>query len=167
MTRHHASPEQGFILIVTMIILMIVALLAVGGMRSSMLAERMAGAHLDRSRAKSAAEQAITQGLAVLQQNANTCLDPGCSKSNVPSTSTSIAGNTLPSAWTDLNAIDATLAGSQKTSGKYVINWLTDPSFTTGEKLNCRAYSVMGKGVGLNTQSIVILQTVAYVCPTE
>ncbi|APW43225.1 pilus assembly PilX family protein [Rhodoferax saidenbachensis] len=165
--------QQGFVLIVTMILLMVVSLLAVGGMRVSVMGERMAGNAMDRNLAKLAAEQAITQGLAKLQANSTVCLDTGCVNTNTVGTGVAIASATMPSVWSPTDSVDVTkelvAAGGQKSSAKYLINWLNNVAFTPAlsSKSTCKAYSVMGRGEGKNSASVVVLQTIAYVCPTD
>ena len=72
--------QDGFVLIVALILLTTVSLLVLAGMRGGMLGERMSGNYMDRNLAKLAAEQALTQGLAKLQSNSTTCLDIGCTE---------------------------------------------------------------------------------------
>ena len=161
--------QEGFVLIVSLILLVAVTLLVVNGMGLSTMSERMAGNHMDRGRAKLAAQQSITQGLALLQGRGLTCLESGCSNTVPAGAEAGLAAASvaLPSAWSDLNAVAVTQADGQKTKGKFAINWLNNAAFTTGKKLDCKAYSVMGRGEGLSAQSVVVLQTVAYVCPIE
>jgi type IV pilus assembly protein PilX len=127
---------------------------------------------MDRNLAKLAAEQALTQGLAKLQANASTCYDTGCYSGNTTGTGAALTDATAPSAWPDpdTDAVYATLTSDQKaSSAKYLINWLNNSAFTppTSSKSLCKAYSVMARGVGQNSQSVVVLQTIAYVCPAD
>lgn len=167
--------QNGFVLIVSLILLVAVTLFVMAGMRSSTVSERMAGSHMDRGRAKLAAEQAITQGLAALRTGGSICVEVGCTSANLATTGVAYTTAVLPSAWSDTNAIDVTTATGQLTSAKYLINWLNNSSFTnpvppsvipTGKE-DCKAYSIMGRGVGLASTSVVVLQTIAYVCPTD
>lgn len=165
----HHNRQDGFVLIVALILLTTVSLLVLAGMRGSLLGERMAGNYMDRNLAKLAAEQALTQGLAKLQANSTTCFDTGCTSANVAGTGAALTATVLPSAWSDTNSVAVTVTSSQASSASYLINWLNNTTFTptgSGRSL-CKAYSVMGKGVGKNTASVVVLQTVAYVCPTD
>jgi type IV pilus assembly protein PilX len=171
---HKTNPirQQGFVLVVTMILLLAVSLLVLGGMRSSVLGERMAGNAMDRNLAKLAAEQAVTQGLAVLQANSVMCLDTGCTATNTPGVGIgdALAVATAPDEWSDTNSVKATTkAADQKGSGKFLINLLSDASFTPtlSDKSACRAYSVRGRGEGENSLTVVVLQTIAYVCPAD
>jgi type IV pilus assembly protein PilX len=168
----HKNPhtgQQGFVLVVTMILLTVVSLLVLGSMRSSVLGERMAGNSMDRNLAKLAAEQALTQGLAKLQANADMCLNSGCTSTTTPGVGigASLTDATAPSVWSDTDAVNAD--ASAPASAKYLVNWLDNVAFTppTSSKSACKAYSVMGRGVGKNSLSVVILQTIAYVCPAN
>jgi type IV pilus assembly protein PilX len=168
---HKTNPirQQGFVLVVTMILLLVVSLLVLGGMRSSVLGERMAGNAMDRNLAKLAAEQAVTQGLAVLQANAATCLDTGCTATTTPGVGigAALAVTTAPSTWSGTDSVNATKATDQKGSGKFLINLLSDASFTASPRDKCKAYSVRGRGEGQNSLSVVVLQTIAYVCEAD
>lgn len=159
--------QDGFVLIVTMILLLVVSLLVLSGMRGGLLGERMAGNAMDRNLAKLAAEQAITQGLARLQANATACLDTGCSSANTVGMGPALTAATAPDTWVEANSVDVAIAVGQLTSAKFLINWLNNAAFTAAPRNNCKAYSVMGKGVGQSADSVVVLQTVSYVCPAD
>jgi type IV pilus assembly protein PilX len=149
----HAK-HKGFVLIVTLILLMAVSIVVLAGMKGSVLEERMSGNHMDRARAKLAAEQAITQGLAKLQANATECLENGCSSTAgtvVAGTGAAITTANVPSVWSDTDSVVVSQAVGQVSSAKYLINWLNNSAFTNSPKDNCKAYSVMGRGVGQNS----------------
>ncbi|MBE9609748.1 pilus assembly PilX family protein [Chitinilyticum piscinae] len=163
--HYHLTPpprQQGFVLIVALLLLVVVTILVLNGMRGTTLNEKMAGSYMDRHRAYQAAEQALRQGSALLQANAETCLD-GCTNSNVVGTGPASAGG-LPTSWSDTHAVAATLASGQQSSGKFVINLLPD-TLRPADKTSCKAYSVMGRGQGLDSRAVVVLQTTAFVCP--
>ena len=134
----------------------------------------VSGNQMDRTRAQMAAEQALTQGIAVLQANGDTCLADGCTGANLPNKGvTAVSAATAASAaasaaWSDTNSFDVTTADGQATTAKYSITWQSDASFTPvgSSKVDCKAYTVFGRGVGLSSKSVVVLQTVAFVCPT-
>lgn len=160
--------QNGFILIVALILLVTVTLLVLSGMRLANVSERMSGSSMDRGRAKMAAEQALTQGLALLQSAGTTCLDSGCTSANLPGAAAAHTGTSMPASWSETNASVVTIATGQLSSAKFLINWLSDASFTPPPTKNaCRAYSIMGRGVGLSSASVVVLQTVAYICPAD
>ncbi|WP_051305081.1 pilus assembly PilX family protein [Chitinilyticum litopenaei] len=155
------NAQRGFVLIITLLLLVIVTLLVINGMRSTTLNEKMAGNYMDRNRAYQAAEQAMRQGAALLQANAEACL-AGCSNADVVGVGT--VANALPAAWSDQHAGTATTSQGQQTSGKYLINQLPD-ALLPADKSGCKAYSVMGRGQGLDQRAVVVLQTTALVCP--
>jgi type IV pilus assembly protein PilX len=159
--------QEGFVLIVALILLVAVTLLVLNGMGLSTISERMSGNYMDRGRANLAAQQGITQGLALLQDEGDACLNSGCINTNLVGTAAENDTTVAPSAWSDINSAPAVLPAGQK--WKYLINWLSNVSFTPvgSARADCKAYSVMGRGQGLSSQSVVILQTIAYVCPTD
>lgn len=162
----HTLPaqERGFVLIITMLIMLILTILVVNAIRIGTLSEKMAGNHMERIRAKQAAEQALRQGAALLANNGDICLS-GCAPTKALAV---VAANkaqiALPAAWSDTGAYDATIATNQKTTAQFNIALLAD-ALLPPDKLTCKGYSIMGRGTGLNNDAIVILQTVAHVCP--
>jgi type IV pilus assembly protein PilX len=162
--------QNGFVLIVSLVFLVTVTLFVLSGMRLANVSERMSGSSMDRGRAKMAAEQALTQGLALLQAAGPTCLDAGCTNTTLAGAGAAYPGTSLPASWSDTNSSTASIASGQLSSAKFLINWLSDPSFTPSNrptKRDCKAYSIMGRGVGLNSVSVVVLQTIAYICPAD
>ncbi len=171
----NAKKQEGFVLIIALILLVVISLLVVNGMGLTSMGERMSGNQMDRTRAQMAAEQALTQGVAVLQVNGDLCLDPGCTDTNltgkgVTAPSAATAASAAASAmWSDTGAVDVTIATAQGTSAKYSITLQSDSATFTpagSTKELCKAYTVAGRGVGLSPKSVVVLQTIAYVCPT-
>lgn len=153
--------QDGFILIVSLILLVTVTILVVNGMRNTVINEKMAGNYMDRNRAYQAAEQALRQAVALLQSNADSCVD-GCTNSNVTGVGPLV--NAMPSVWSDTNSHNLTLGSGQLTSAKFLINQLPDSMRPSGKE-TCKAYSVMGRGQGIDSRSVVMLQTTAFVCP--
>lgn len=170
----NTKKQNGFVLIISLVLLVVISLLVVNGMGLTIMGERMSGNQMDRTRAQMAAEQALTQGIAVLQANGDTCLADGCTGANLPNKGvTAVSAATAASAaasaaWSDTNSFDVTTADGQATTAKYSITWQSDASFTPvgSSKVDCKAYTVFGRGVGLSSKSVVVLQTVAFVCPT-
>jgi type IV pilus assembly protein PilX len=166
--------QKGFVLIISLVLLVVISLLVVNGMGLTSMGERMSGNQMDRTRAQMAAEQALTQGVAVLQANGDTCLADGCTGANLPDKGvTAVSPATAASAaasaaWSDASSVYVTTATGQGTTAKYSITWQSDDSFTPvgSSKELCKAYTVTGRGVGLSSKSVVVLQTVAFVCPT-
>lgn len=159
--------EQGFVLIVSMLVLLVLTILVVNSVRNSALGEKMAGNYMDRNRAMQAAEQALRQGEAVLlgADNGQTCLS-GCSVTSGVVAASATNVTTIPSVWTDAGATTITSASGQLTAAKFQVAQLADV-LRAGDKTDCKAYSIMGRGSGIDSRAIVILQTVAYVCPLD
>lgn len=153
--------EKGFALVVSMLILLVLTILVVNSVRNTALNEKMAGNYMDRTNALQAAEQALRQGEALLATNGDTCVS-GCSVTG-GSVAASTADGTPPDVWSDTGATTATITSAQRTSGKYQVKLLTDASLPSG-KSGCKAYSIMGRGQGLDSRSVVVLQTIAFVC---
>lgn len=157
--------EAGFALIVSMIILAALTILVVSSMRSTTLSEKMSGSYMDRTLAQQAAEQAMRQAEGKLVTDGEKCV-AGCTiKNGAVSTAGVVAATSLPTAWSDTDATTITTATEQKTTAKYIVSLLDDTLFLPAGKTGCKAYSIMGRGTGVDTNSVVVLQTVAYVCP--
>ena len=164
--KHYGQRQQGLSLIVTMILLLALTILVLAATRTGTLGERISGNHMDRTRAYHAAEQALSQALALLTANGEACLGPCTS---VTGGGVGPAVTAAPTSWgtTDpANAKDVTEATDQPSSAKFVINALTPAgSFLPPGKESCLPYSIMGRGVGLNADSVVVLQAISFVCP--
>lgn len=160
--------EGGFALIVAMIILAVMSILVVSSVRNTTLSEKMSGSYLDRNLAQQAAEQALRQGEAILVTNGELCTT-GCAVSSAGVVTASVATTAFSAvAWDEASAVGITNKPSaQKTSAKYLVKLLPDSArpTTPSSMSSCKPYSIMGKGVGLDSRTIVILQTVALVCP--
>lgn len=161
----HRSKEKGFVLIVSMLVLLVLTILVVNSVRSSVLGEKMAGNYMDRNRAMQAAEQALRQGEAALlgADNGQTCLN-GCAITAGAVSASSAAVNTIPSVWADSGSATIAKAYGQMTTGKFQVTQLND-ALRAADKTDCKAYSIMGRGEGVDSRAVVILQTVTYVCP--
>jgi type IV pilus assembly protein PilX len=181
--------QEGFVLIVALVLLAVVSLLAVNGMGVTTMNERMAGNHMDRGRAYAAAERALTQAQDFLRTNANQCLAAGCVGNDLSASGTAIAGTTilpntgsaladavLPNTWPAnpepgtvvpvTDGINVPTPDGQPRS-EYLINWLSNPVFNLPGRADCKSYSVMGRGFGIDTNTTVLLQTVAHICPAD
>lgn len=155
--------QRGMSLIVAMILLLALTILVLAATRSGILGERIAGNHMDRTRAYQAAEQALSQAKALLTTNGDTCVT-GCDSSATIPTGNFVTA--IPTAWSDTNAGTATLATGQGSSAKFLINRLSpSASFVPSGKTSCTPYSILARGQGLDSASVVVLQTIAYVCP--
>jgi len=159
--------EGGFALIVAMIILAVMSILVVSSVRNTTLSEKMSGSYLDRNLAQQAAEQALRQGEAILVTNGEMCAS-GCAVSSSATVTASVVTTAFVSvAWDETAAVSVTKPSSQKTSAKYLVKLLPDSArpTTPSSMSSCKPYSIMGKGVGLDSRTVVLLQTVALVCP--
>jgi len=156
--------QDGFVLIIAMILLVVLSLISIRGMSSASIGEKMSGSYRERSQAIAAAEQALLQGQVLLQANAVLCMDTVCDNTNLVGTAAATASANLPNAWSDTNSVSITTVVGQVSTGKYLINALTHANFS---KVNCKPYSIMGRGQGANASSVAVLQTVAYVCPAD
>ncbi|MBM5574228.1 PilX N-terminal domain-containing pilus assembly protein [Deefgea sp. CFH1-16] len=157
------NKQSGFILIIALVMLAVVTILVVNGMRGTTMNEKMAGNYMERNRAYQAAEQGLRQGSALLQANAETCAD-GCNSMSVVGVADAVTA--MPTAWSDTNSAEATLASGQKSSARYLINRLPN-TLLPADKLAsaCAAYSILARGQGADSSSVVVLQTTAFICP--
>lgn len=155
--------QSGFVLIVSLIILTAVTIIVIGAMKVSTVDEKMVGSYMDRNRAFQSAEMALRQAIASLQANANVCVD-GCIKANgIPGVSD--LQNTIPTAWSDTDSSNIVPATDMPVTGKYKINLLPDSFLPTSKSAaDCSAYSILGRGIGNNDTTQVVLQTIAFVC---
>jgi len=176
--------QKGFVLIMTMLILLILTILVVNAVRSSTLEEQMAGSYMDRNRAMQAAERALQEGRIALNTldaaDNPICLD-GCGvdaagavvQLTPGATCASLSPNcatAMPGAWADASGKEVVLTkasdGKEVTRASYRMILLDDPLREPDKAgLGCKAYSIMGRGQGFDSRTAVILQTVAYVCP--
>jgi len=165
MNNLRSGHQSGFVLIVTMLVLIVLTILVLNAVRASTINEQVAGSYMDRNRAMQAAEQALRQGQELLLNNGEACL-AGCSFS-AGVASPSLVQVAMPAAWPgDNGKTDVTLATGQGTSASFQIAQLQD-ALRAADKTACKAYSIMGRGVGLDARTSVMLQTVAYVCELE
>jgi type IV pilus assembly protein PilX len=155
--------QKGFVLIIALVLLTAMTIIVVGAMKGTTLNERMAGSYMDRNRAYQGAEMALRQAQAVLQDNAEICVD-GCTNSNnINGVGASIAN--LATTWTDTNAANIIPPTGQNINGKFVVNLLPDTFLPSSKSAtDCSAYSILGRGSGISNETSVILQTIAFVC---
>lgn len=166
------NQEKGFALIFTMLVLILLTVVVLSSVRTTTSGERTSGSYMDRTRAFQAAEQALAQGKALLMDNADQCLDPGCSigTSKVAGAAVAPVAFSTVSDWSNTDAITADLASAQDGSAYYKITHLLatgglrDLDNPGTPHADCRPYSVMGRGVGL-AGGEVVLQTVVWLCP--
>jgi len=174
----NARKDGGFALIMAMLILFVLTILVVNAVRGSSMGEQMAGGYMDRNRAMQAAEQALRKGQAILMTlddaNDPLCLN-GCDVINGTVTSPAVNPGfmAIPATWgatTAGNQTDFTIIDEEggpvttNLTASYKIALLDDSLLGT-DKAGCKAYSIMGKGAGIDSRTEVILQTIAYACP--
>jgi type IV pilus assembly protein PilX len=167
-----------------MLILFVLTILVVNAVRSASMNEKMAGNYMDRNRAMQAAEQALRKGeaaLATVTSGIPVCLD-GCDV--VSGVATTPAANPLgaaeiPVTWasggnhSDFTITipltfkaDGTVDATKNLTASYRVALLADNlRDPVKAAAGCKAYSIMGKGAGIDARTDVVLQTIAYVCP--
>lgn len=177
--------QRGFALLTSMLVLLILSIVVVNAVRTNLLNERASGGYMDRTRAFQAAEQAIQQGKALLMANTTLCFESalGCSVNSGGQVSAIASGTTLPNtlpnggSWVDGQAV--TISPSPKPDGttqytKYMVTRLANTSLVTPTETggtqsylqsNCKAYSIIGRGVGMDSSAVVMLQVVTWLCP--
>lgn len=173
--------QKGFALIVSMLVLILLTIVVLAAVRSNQLNERMAGGYMDRTLAFQAAEQALQEGRALLVANSATCFDSTLGCSIVPAsagaasaTVTSLPGGTvlgsmnpLPTTWDSSKAVAVNLASGQKSTGAFTVTRLSGTSMPVsggGTVSDCKAYSILGRGVGMDATTVVLLQAVVWMC---
>lgn len=100
--RSFGNTEQGAALIVVLMLLLVVTLLGLASMRGAILQERMAGATLQRSEAFQAAESALREGEAAVQ-NAKPGPFPATGCANGLCATTPVTSPPTPPAWQGAN----------------------------------------------------------------
>ena len=158
--------ESGFILIISMLMLLVVTVLVVNSTRATIMSEKMAGGYMDRSRAMIRAEKAIAevQRVLVSGSNGDVCRT-GCRIVNVGSATVATAVSasaTLPSAWNSGAAIDTTDA-----KAKINVAWLASSFLPSARASSCTPYSIISRGEGEDSRTSVVLQVVSFVCDVE
>ena len=161
------SNEKGFILILSMLMLLIITVLVINSVRASTMNEKMSGGYMDRSRAQNLAELALAEGQRSLissPENAEICRS-GCQVTALD-TVTEVSVDTavdLPSAWTADKAIT-----SSNAKAEFVVALLKDDTaLPKSRQGKCKAYSIMGQGQGDDARTLVVLQVVAFVCDLD
>lgn len=154
------SRSQGSALIVGLIMLLLITLLAVTGMRNTILQERMAGNMYDRSLAFQASESATRAGEQWLENNNLTPLESADPLVDL------VTDNRLRS-WDGSNAT-GTRPDLNPGAG---LSLFADPAFHVGPPQRKRIgietpptfvkrYAVTARGVGGTSDSVVIVQSV-------
>jgi type IV pilus assembly protein PilX len=155
--------QQGFVLIVSLVFLLVMTVLVTGTMVGTTQNERMSGSYLDRNRAYQAAEQALRAGERALASQGEACLSNGCA--NDTSNGFGALLNALPNNWVATGSLAVTKSGNQM-AYSYLVNPLASSLLPAAKSTaGCSAYSIRGRGQGLASNTAVVLQTVIYLCP--
>lgn len=171
-----AQHQRGFALLMSMVVLVLLSIVVLNSVRTNVLNERMSGAYMERTRAFQAAEQALQQGKALLMANTAICYESstslGCSIASNGAVTKIASGTalptTLPSTWSSAQAVSVQQLSGQVSSGQFTVTRIANtslPKVGGGNVSDCKAYSIMGRGVGLDASSVVLLQAVSWLCP--
>lgn len=156
--KHARARQEGVVLPVVIILMLVLAVLAISGMDDTAMQERMSGNLRNRDIAFQGAESALREGEATLQANA-----------------ASFTTNTRISGQASANWDGATPAESGTLTGLYpagsVVNLAVPPEFYVGPPELLRVnpgetppkfreiYPVIARSVGANTNTLVILRS--------
>ncbi len=169
--------QQGAALIVTALLMLVISLLALAVLTRSNLDERMVFNHRDRQVALQAAEAALREGEEKIYNKFNLTLDESFFIGKDDCRAGNYDGWCYPTSdlqgWTGLSwangnppntvALTSTMVGVSS-SPRYLIEYLgADPVGTLG--LCTAKFRVTARAVGLNTRSIVTLQTLYSIRP--
>jgi len=170
--------QQGVVLAVTLIMLVLITLLAVSGMRSTTMEERMASNSRNSNVAFQMAESALREGEKVLQAAPGALLIADAQANTVPSITCVITLNsadfTLPNTWSLTPASPPAVTSCQMTGNgsasqlgtsnlpRYFIEFMYAEIPTTVGSApvprNC-FYRITSRGYGPDVNSFVTLQT--------
>ncbi|MCB6183560.1 hypothetical protein LIN78_08370 [Leeia sp. TBRC 13508] len=177
--------NRGFALLVTLVMLVVLTIMIIGGVRSATIGEKSAGGYLERTKAFQQAEVSLRQGELQLRQQGcypqvangtvtiSTAVTTGTATDceltvGYDSTSTSAptswnaawnTGATINAPATAVSAVNNT-GGSSVTVGSYVIR-------VQGSSVgNCQKYSVTSRGVGSDSGGVnaAVVQSIVNVC---
>ncbi|MDT8403753.1 pilus assembly protein [Sulfuriflexus sp.] len=168
-----ARQQQGAVLIISMIILLLLTILGVTSMQGTNLEERMAGNMRDRHVAFESAEATLAEAEAFLDTIAVT--------SAFRDNTAGLYDGTYLDLWKTVDWADATKYRSAanittshgvSTAPKYIIEYISEPSSTSESKTNLDNYGgtsagggvalfrITVRGTGGSDNSVVFLQTV-------
>ena len=164
--------QQGVVLLVALILLIVMTLLGLTAMRSSSLEERMAAHSYDRSLSFQAAEAALRVGESVAEAHAAAApfVAPatGCSNGIC---STPVASDTPRwedssfTGWQTVTSTDKVKSGAIEISPSYIVEYLGNtfpcrPEDPTSGTSDCKRYRVTAKADPGDGRAMVILQSV-------
>lgn len=171
-TYGRRKDQQGVVLVVALILLIIMTLLGLTAMRSSSLEERMAAHSYDRSLSFQAAEAALRVGEAVAEAHAVSapfsapatgCTDGLCSTPLAADTprweETGFTG------WKTVADSDKVKSGPIEIAPSYIVEYLGNtfpcrPEDPTSGSTDCKRYRVTAKAEPGDGRAVVILQSV-------
>jgi type IV pilus assembly protein PilX len=164
--------EQGAVLIVALVLLLVLTILGTAGMQETTMEERMAGNFRDRAAALEAAESALRSGEADIGDTTEFGLmlfDGSDGTYDVTASSTSVDPETASNYGRDVDAADLTYDGELLVDAvpEFYIEQLPEielpqSDLTVGfqdQAPRVRYYRVTGKGYGTSPNSEVILQS--------
>jgi type IV pilus assembly protein PilX len=165
MCKHHSTKQQGVVLVVSLIMLLIMTLLAVGSMNTTVLEEKMAGNYKDRNMAFQAAEAGLRAGESYLRTTVLPAFD-GTTAGLYQPTQTGLP-RWEQVVWTSIGGDVRQYQGSLSdvaTPPVYIIEELlpvndTGGSLEAGVAAESRYYRITSQAVGGTDTAFVILQT--------
>jgi type IV pilus assembly protein PilX len=137
------SAQRGVTLIITLVMLVVITLIAISGIRSTTLNERMAGNSRDRQRAFQAAEAAVRSCLKQLDSNTY-----GGTRST-PATSGATPLWEVDSNWSGANSTEVAVTGAGLNA---------NPRCLVENLGAFGSYRVTGRAVGGSADTVVMLQ---------
>jgi len=181
-SRLHALPrrQKGMALVTGLVLLLVIAMLALGGLKSTALSEKMAGNSRDQDVAFEAAENALRDGEqdAYANLTSTSAFTSGCASGLcLPSTSVTTQWDTVDwsASSTTTRAFGAytnvgTYTGQSYQAPRYIVELLPDlpAGAGNGQGLNCQtrctgtrtAFRITAVGWGRNAATQVMLQSI-------
>lgn len=162
--------QEGVVLIVGLIMVLLLSIIALAAMRGSGLQEAMMGNTRDRNIAFQAAEAGLTAGEAVVNEDlvavAPSCPSAGICSGDLDATPSQSVLYFDDDAWTDKTVLTTSMALPTKSQPQYIVEELAlyrpdDGSSVDGigGVTQIVPYRITSKGVGLTKESTAILQS--------
>ncbi len=175
--RHKTNRQQGAVLAVSLIILLVMSVIGLSAMRSTILEEKMAGNYRNNNIAFQAAEAALSDAINDIRCDTSTV---ECTRtSNISglnnfdaSCTDGLCGGWTPAVWTDTSKTGAAIAYGSKTSAPSIAGVTTAPNYLLEGK-KCIApgwsswkycYQILATGYGIDANAQRLLQ-VTYIKP--
>ncbi len=161
-TEHPVRIERqnGSVLIVGLIMLLVITLISLAAIQSTTLQERMAGNMRDRNQAFQAAEMALRQGETLVAPG--TAIGTGNGWFDI--TGTKAPGNLVDYAVWEIagNVMDFGVVYGSAVNPKYMVERqpnLSGPSLEAGVEKTLEVFKVSSVGIGGSTDAVVVLQS--------